>query len=109
MLVRQLEEELRLRLRQPAPELQQQLESIYAENEHLQREIAILRDTIKVREKDIVLSRKLSVFGFHYWHCKDVPQGNVLRPTLSKVYYFKLFVSDRQKRLRKNKQINSLK
>lgn len=56
MLVRQLEEELRLRLRQPAPELQQQLESIYAENEHLQREIAILRDTIKVREMDQILS-----------------------------------------------------
>lgn len=48
MLVRQLEEELRLRMRQPAPELQQQLEALYAENEHLQREIAILRDTIKV-------------------------------------------------------------
>lgn len=50
MLVRQLEEELRLRMRQPAPELQQQLEALYAENEHLQREIAILRDTIKVSE-----------------------------------------------------------
>jgi golgin subfamily B member 1 len=48
MLVRQLEEELRLRMRQPAPELQQQLEALFAENEHLQREIAILRDTIKV-------------------------------------------------------------
>lgn len=50
MLVRQLEEELRLRMRQPAPELQQQLEALFSENEHLQREIAILRDTIKVRE-----------------------------------------------------------
>lgn len=50
MLVRQLEEELRMRMRQPAPELQQQLEALYAENEHLQREIAILRDTIKVKE-----------------------------------------------------------
>ncbi|XP_050680533.1 ELKS/Rab6-interacting/CAST family member 1-like isoform X6 [Leptidea sinapis] len=50
MLVRQLEEELRLRMRQPAPELQQQLEALYAENEHLQREIAILRDTIKELE-----------------------------------------------------------
>lgn len=48
MLVRQLEEELRLRMRQPAPELQQQLEALFSENEHLQREIAILRDTIKV-------------------------------------------------------------
>lgn len=63
MLVRQLEEELRLRLRQPAPELQQQLESIYAENEHLQREIAILRDTIKVRETDLVLSRLLTKYN----------------------------------------------
>lgn len=50
MLVRQLEDELRLRMRQPAPELQQQLEQLFAENEHLQREIAILRDTIKVGE-----------------------------------------------------------
>lgn len=50
MLVRQLEEELRLRMRQPAPELQGQLEALFAENEHLQREIAILRDTIKVRD-----------------------------------------------------------
>lgn len=52
MLVRQLEEELRLRMRQPAPELQQQLEALFAENEHLQREIAILRDTIKVGNED---------------------------------------------------------
>lgn len=50
MLVRQLEEELRLRMRQPAPELQQQLEALFSENEHLQREIAILRDTIKVSD-----------------------------------------------------------
>lgn len=48
MLVRQLEEELRMRMRQPNIEMQQQMEAIYAENEHLTREIAILRDTIKV-------------------------------------------------------------
>lgn len=48
MLVRQLEEELRMRMRQPNIEMQQQIEALYAENEHLQREIAILRDTIKV-------------------------------------------------------------
>lgn len=48
MLVRQLEEELRMRMRQPNIELQQQMEAIYAENEHLTREIAILRDTMKV-------------------------------------------------------------
>jgi cell division protein FtsB len=48
MLVRQLEEELRLRMRAPNIEMQQQIEALYAENEHLTREIAILRDTIKV-------------------------------------------------------------
>lgn len=48
LLIRQLEEELRLRIRQPNLELQQQMETLYAENEHLTREINILRDTIKV-------------------------------------------------------------
>ncbi|EDS45874.1 rab6-interacting protein 2/elks/erc/cast [Culex quinquefasciatus] len=50
MLVRQLEEELRLRMRAPNIEMQQQMEALYAENEHLQREISILRDTIKELE-----------------------------------------------------------
>lgn len=49
LLIRQLEEELRLRIRQPNLELQQQMETLYAENEHLTREINILRDTIKVK------------------------------------------------------------
>ncbi|CAH1392527.1 unnamed protein product [Nezara viridula] len=48
MLVRQLEEELRLRMRGPSIEMQQQMEVLYAENEHLTREVAILRETIKV-------------------------------------------------------------
>lgn len=48
MLVRQLEEELRMRMRGPSIEMQQQMEAMYQENEHLTREIAILRDTIKV-------------------------------------------------------------
>lgn len=50
MLVRQLEEELRMRMRQPNLEMQQQMEAIYAENEHLQRELSILRETIKELE-----------------------------------------------------------
>lgn len=41
---------MRMRMRQPNIEMQQQMEAIYAENEHLQREIAILRDTIKELE-----------------------------------------------------------
>lgn len=65
MLVRQLEEELRLRMRQPAPELQQQLEQLFAENEHLQREIAILRDTIKVC--NFLLNNCNRVFDFLTW------------------------------------------
>ena len=48
MMVRQLEEELRMRMRGPSVEMQQQMEVLYNENEHLTREIAILRDTIKV-------------------------------------------------------------
>jgi hypothetical protein len=48
MLVRQLEEELRMRMRNPSVELQQQMEMLFGENEHLTREIAILRETIKV-------------------------------------------------------------
>lgn len=62
MLVRQLEEELRMRMRQPSIEMQNQMEQLYAENEHLTREIAILRDTIKVR-----LHRK------RIWYCKTFP------------------------------------
>lgn len=51
MLVRQLEEELRmLRMRGPSLEMQQQMEILLQENEHLTREIAILRDTIKELE-----------------------------------------------------------
>lgn len=49
MLVHQLEEELRLRMRGPTLEMQQQMEVLFVENEHLSREIAILRETIKVQ------------------------------------------------------------
>lgn len=39
-----------MRMRQPNLEMQQQMEAIYAENEHLQRELSILRETIKELE-----------------------------------------------------------
>lgn len=48
MLVRQLEEELRLRMRNPSIEMQAQMDALFAENEHLTREVAILRETIRV-------------------------------------------------------------
>ena len=55
MMVRQLEEELRLRMRGPSIEMQQQMEVLYNENEHLTREIAILRDTIKVSSMTFII------------------------------------------------------
>lgn len=49
MLVRQLEEELRIRtLQNPSHEVRQQVEVMYSENDHLSREVAILRETVKV-------------------------------------------------------------
>lgn len=38
-----------MRMRAPSLEMQQQIEVLFAENEHLTREISILRDTIKVK------------------------------------------------------------
>lgn len=50
MLVRQLEEELRhQKTRGPSLEVQSQMDNIMTENDHLNREVAILRETIKVR------------------------------------------------------------
>lgn len=49
MLVRQLEEELRhQKTRGLSVEVQSQLENLSTENDHLTREVAILRETIKV-------------------------------------------------------------
>lgn len=39
-----------MRMRGPSIEMQQQMEVLFQENEHLTREIAILRDTIKELE-----------------------------------------------------------
>lgn len=75
MLVRQLEEELRMRMRQPNIEMQQQMEAIYAENEHLTREIAILRDTIKVCWSILVPIPPFAIFTtitiYHKIDCCD--------------------------------------
>ena len=49
MMVRQLEEELRLRTRESALGSHKQIEGLMSENDHLTREVAILRETIKVR------------------------------------------------------------
>ena len=50
MLVRQLEEELRLRMRNPNIEMQAQMDALFSENEHLTREVSILRETIRVSQ-----------------------------------------------------------
>ncbi|GIY27804.1 hypothetical protein CEXT_151331 [Caerostris extrusa] len=48
-LIRQLEEELRLsHMRNPDAEVQQHLEALYNEKEHMTKEIFLLRETIKV-------------------------------------------------------------
>lgn len=67
MLVRQLEEELRMRMRQPNIEMQQQMEAIFSENEHLTREIAILRDTIKVKPENEMMSKITAVLTMIYF------------------------------------------
>lgn len=49
-LVRQLEEELRLaHMRNPDQEIQQHIDALYSEKEHMSKEIYLLRETIKVR------------------------------------------------------------
>lgn len=66
MLVRQLEEELRMRMRGPNMDLQQQVELLLNENDHLTREVAILRETIKVIAQH-----------FSFEHRQAVPLNNV--------------------------------
>ena len=63
MLVRQLEEELRIRsMQNPSLEVRQQVEAMYAENDHLTREVAILRDTVKVSQKNDVSPATFSYY-----------------------------------------------
>ena len=65
MLVRQLEEELRIRsMQNPSHEVRQQVEAMYAENDHLSREVAILRETVKVR---VLIDSELGYKSF--WVC----------------------------------------
>ena len=52
MLVRQLEEEVvktRQHAKETNPEIKAHIESLQLENDHLTREVAILKETIKVR------------------------------------------------------------
>lgn len=50
-LVRQLEEELRLaHMRNPDQEIQQHIDALYSEKEHMSKEIYLLRETIKELE-----------------------------------------------------------
>lgn len=53
MLVRQLEEELvkcRQHAKETNPEIKAHIEALQMENDHLSREVTILKETIKVRE-----------------------------------------------------------
>ena len=54
MLVRQLEEELvkaRQHAKETNPEIKAHIESLQIENDHLTREVAILKETIKVMDQ----------------------------------------------------------
>ncbi len=58
MLVRQLEEEVvksRQHAKETNPEIKAHIEALQIENDHLTREVAILKETIKVRERVIKL------------------------------------------------------
>jgi hypothetical protein len=48
-LIRQLEEELRItHMRNPEADVQQHIDALYSEKEHMSKEIYLLRETIKV-------------------------------------------------------------
>ena len=57
MLVRQLEEEVvktRQHAKETNPEIKAHIEGLQLENDHLTREVAILKETIKVRPSDFL-------------------------------------------------------
>ncbi len=62
-LIRQLEEELRLtHMRNPDQEVQQHMEALYNEKEHMSKEIYLLRETIKVNSIFTISSNIVFVF-----------------------------------------------
>lgn len=63
MLVRQLEEEVvksRQHAKETNPEIKAHIEALQIENDHLTREVAILKETIKVQEKRLLRGTKSS-------------------------------------------------
>ena len=85
-MVRQLEEELRMRMRGPSVEMQQQMEVLYNENEHLTREIAILRDTIKVSGLFTFGRRKQRTPNFAF---PNTLHENVINPSRSSSFAYR--------------------
>ena len=64
MLVRQLEEEVvksRQHAKETNPEIKAHIEALQIENDHLTREVAILKETIKVRRSDLALNPSIWV------------------------------------------------
>lgn len=58
MLVRQLEEEVvktRQHAKETNPEIKAHIEGLQLENDHLTREVAILKETIKVSPSDFLI------------------------------------------------------
>ena len=74
MLVRQLEDEVvkaKTHASQTNPEVKAHLEALQVENDHLSREIAILRETVKVKKftqiQNVFNSKEQSLLGLNNW------------------------------------------
>lgn len=67
MLVRQLEEEVvktRQHAKETNPEIKAHIESLQLENDHLTREVAILKETIKVNQLFLKIYEGFLTFCF---------------------------------------------
>ena len=72
MLVRQLEEEVvktRAHAKETNPEIKAHIEGLQMENDHLTREVAILKETTKVMKLTSLTYQLLFqyIFNFHTW------------------------------------------
>ena len=70
MLVRQLEEEVvktRAHAKETNPEIKAHIEGLQMENDHLTREVAILKETTKVLESINVTYQLLFQYIFYTW------------------------------------------
>ena len=87
MLVRQLEDEVvkaKTHASQTNPEVKAHLEALQVENDHLSREIAILRETVKVKHFSLKSKMCSIQKNNHFWDSTNELEGktNSLTKTL---------------------------